>query len=257
MPSAFQVVAKRPSATLTLFCFPYAGAMGFPFQTWPARVPSFVEIQSAQLAGHGARMREPLQCGLSEMVDDLFEALSSRLDRPFVFFGHSMGALLAFELARQLRRHQRPLPRVLMVSACCAPELRDRLPRVYDLPDAEFVEEIGRLNGIPTEVLHEPELLAAMLPILRADMTATQTYVCQDEDPLDCPIVCFGGTDDTSIEEETLDAWRRHTTAPFSRQMFCGDHFYTRTAESVLLPVVCQHLESVQRQHGHALVHSS
>jgi medium-chain acyl-[acyl-carrier-protein] hydrolase len=169
--------------------------------------------------------------------------LAPLLNKPFAFFGHSMGALISYELARHLRRTGAPLPAHLFVSGHGAPHLPDRNPPLHALPQAQFVEKLRELNGTPEEVLRHPELLELLIPILRADFAVCETYVHAPEPPLDCPISAFSGLGDEYVNREELEGWREQTTGRFSVRLFPGDHFYLNTARPYLLQALARELE--------------
>ena len=232
----------NPQARLRLFCFPYAGGSALAFRKWPQHLPPGVEVWAAQLPGRGSRIREPPYSSLTAMVEDLAVAIRPHLDRPFAFFGHSMGAMISFELARLLRRQGGAAPAHLFVSGRRAPQIPDTDPPTYNLPDAELVEELRRLNGTPPEVLEHPELMGLMLPLLRADFEVVETYSYQPGPPLDCRLSAFGGLQDEDVTREHLDGWREQTTSHFAVRMFEGDHFYLHLAEPLLLRAVARDL---------------
>lgn len=238
----------NPRAGVRLFCFPYAGGGASVFRTWPADLPSYFEVYAAQLPGRGARMAESPFTHISAMVASIADGLRPHLSKPFAFFGHSMGAIIGFELARLLRREGRPGPFHLFVSGHAAPQLPDTSRRTYDLPEQELIEELRRLNGTPPEVLAQPELMQLMLPILRADFEVCQTYECSTEPPLDCPVTVFGGMDDVETGRERLEPWREQTSAPFSLKMLPGDHFFLNGAQSQILRVIDQQSQSSMRR---------
>lgn len=225
----------KPNARLRLFCFPHAGGSGRVFQKWPRLFPETIEVCPLEYPGRGARLREPPFKRIVILAADIAEALLPLFDTPFVFFGHSMGATVAFELARHLRRANKTLPVHLFVSACDPPHFPREDSKIYDLPESEFIEELRRLNGTPAEVLAHPELMQLISPMLRADFEAVDTYSLVDESPLSCPLTVYGGTEDETVAKETLGEWRRHTTGPFSLQMIQGNHFYLQTSESVVI----------------------
>jgi medium-chain acyl-[acyl-carrier-protein] hydrolase len=224
----------RAQARLRLFCFPYAGGNAAVFARWPRMFPDWVEICSLQYPGRGNRMREAPFTSLGPLALDISTAIEPLLDLPFAFFGHSMGALIAFELARELRKKQKGFPVHLFASASRAPQFRIRDRIVYNLPESEFIEELRRLNGTPAEVLENKELMELMLPLLRADFSVAQTYECHEQPPLSCPISAFGGEDDSSVSVPELEGWREQTAKAFSLQMFAGDHFYLQASDRVL-----------------------
>lgn len=222
-------------AVLRLFCFPYAGGSDLTFRTWPLELPAAVEVCGIQLPGHGNRLREALIDRIEPLVDALTPMLVPYMDRPSAFFGHSMGALIAFEVARRLRRDCGPEPEYLFVSGRPAPQLPDPERRTYDLSEPEFLEELRRLNGTPQEVLEHPELLQLTLPIIRADFALCQNYRYAPGARLDYPIFAFGGVDDQEVSPEQLRAWGDQTTASFSQRMLPGDHFFLISARAVLV----------------------
>lgn len=179
---------------------------------------------------------------LSPLIQVLAEALSSLLDKPFAIFGHSLGALVGFELARQLRRQYGVNPVRLFVSAGCAPQVPRRGSPIHILPAKEFLAAVCGLNGIPMEVLEHEELMEIILPPLRADFAVYETYTYSAEPPLSCPISTFGGLQDGKVSHSDLEAWRDQTTASFSLRMFPGDHFFLNTTQPLLLQMLSQEL---------------
>jgi medium-chain acyl-[acyl-carrier-protein] hydrolase len=164
------------------------------------------------------------------------------LERPFAFFGHSLGALVSFELARFLRREYAIRLVHLFVSSHSAPQIPDREPPIHDLPAPDFVEKIRSLDGMPEKVLENGELMALIIPILRADFSMCETYVYQDAEPLDCPISALGGLYDRYVSRADLEAWREQTSAAFSARMFPGGHFYLNRERPLLLRALAQEL---------------
>jgi medium-chain acyl-[acyl-carrier-protein] hydrolase len=232
----------NPHARLRLFCFPYAGAGAAIFRTWSRSLPTDVEVCPVQLPGRGTRLMEPPFTRLSPLVQALGQALEPLLDRPFAFFGHSFGALVGFELARQIRRQSGALPIRMFVSAARAPQVPHRSRPTYALPEGEFLEELRRLNGTPEELLENADLMQIMLPVLRADFAAYQTYLYQPESSLDCSIVGFGGLQDRRVSRDDLEAWHDQTSASLSVRMLPGDHFFLNTAQPLLLRALSEEL---------------
>jgi medium-chain acyl-[acyl-carrier-protein] hydrolase len=240
------IAFRKPNAQarLRLFCFPYAGTGASIFRTWPDGLPADVEVCPVQLPGRGTRLMETPFTQLSPLVEALAQALIPLLDKPFAFFGHSLGALVGFELARQLRRQSGVQPVRLFVSADRAPQLPQRDRPIHALPEREFLDELRRLNGIPGKVLEEIELMQIMLPVLRADFAVYETYVYSTEPPLSFPISTFGGLQDRRVSRGDLEAWRDQTSASFSLRMFPGDHFFWNTTQPLLLQALSQELRS-------------
>lgn len=233
----------RPQARLRLFCFPHAGGGALMYRTWADGLPADAEVCPIQLPGRGTRLLEPLVTQLSPLIQALAQALLPLLDKPFAFFGHSLGALVSFELTRQLRRQYGMQPVRLFVSAGRAPQLPPRGLPIHTLPEGDFLAELRRLNGTPKEVLEHEELMRIALPVLRADFAVYETYVYATELPLHCPISTFGGLRDRTVSQSDLEAWREQTSGAFSLQMFPGDHFFLNTTQSLLLRVLSQELQ--------------
>jgi medium-chain acyl-[acyl-carrier-protein] hydrolase len=235
----------RPEARLRLYCFPYAGGGASVYHAWGARLPEAIEVCAIQMPGHETRMREPMATSMEALVTSLAAALAPALDRPFAFFGHSLGGRVAFETARALRRLHAPSPVALIAGACTAPQLRPSAPPLHALPDEAFLDGIAaRYGGIPDAVRREPELMALVLPVLRADCRLVETYVCEPEPPLVGAIAAYGGEDDASAPPADLAAWADQTTGRFRHATLPGDHFFlVRSQEALLRNVAALLLE--------------
>jgi medium-chain acyl-[acyl-carrier-protein] hydrolase len=237
----------NPQARMRLFCFPYAGGGASIFHTWPNKLPTTVEVYAVHLPGRGNRLREPPFTRLAPLVQALTDVLLPHLTTPFALFGHSMGALISFELARQLRRQHGPSPVHLFVSGREAPQLPSLEPPIHALPEPQFIAELQRLNGTPKEVLEYPELIQLLIPTLRADFAVCETYTYTSDAPIDCSISAFGGLQDHEVSREQLEAWRDQSRASFSLCMFPGDHFFLDTAEPLLLKTIARELQQSVR----------
>jgi medium-chain acyl-[acyl-carrier-protein] hydrolase len=232
----------NPQARLRLFCFPYAGSGSSTFATWGRNLPVQVEVCAIQLPGRENRLAEPPYTSIAPLAEALEEALRPYLDKPFAVFGHSNGALIGFEFIRQLRRLGRPQPLQFFPSGCRAPQLPSSEPPIYNLPDAEFIDEIRRANGTPEEIFKHEELMKLVLPLLRADYTMHDLYAYTDEGPLDCPIAAFAGHDDPLATGDQTAAWRTQTRGEFKFHVLPGDHFFIRSASSLLLRYLSEYL---------------
>jgi surfactin synthase thioesterase subunit len=220
---------RNPEARCRLFCLPHSGSGASQFASWQKFLPPFLDICPIQLPGRENRYRETPFTQLHPIAKNLAMALEPYLDRPYILYGYSWGALIAFELARQLRRQKIPPPVALYTLARPAPHLPQTKDPLHQLPDDSFVQElIRRFNGMSPVILQDQELMKLLLPTLRADVTALETYVYQDEEPLDCPIRAFGGRFDSTTTEDDLRAWQLHTKSSFELEMFHGDHFFIR-----------------------------
>jgi medium-chain acyl-[acyl-carrier-protein] hydrolase len=242
----------NPRARLRLFCFPFAGGRASAFNAWVDELPQDVrrqiELYSVRLPGREASRKENLFTQLSPLLGVLAPIICSYLSLPFAFFGHSMGALISFELARQLRRQGMPEPVHMIVSGHRAPQLPDPHPPIHQLPDLEFLAKVRNLGGTPEEILQKPELMELLLPIIRADFAVCEGYAYMTEEPLDCSITAFGGTDDGRVSRGELSAWHIQTSKSFFLRMFPGDHFFIQSAQAHVLRVLGQDLMQVLRR---------
>lgn len=227
---------------LRLFCFPYSGAGASVYYPWLTAFPAPVDVCPVQLPGRETRLSEAPFTELEPLVEAAGEALLPYLDRPFACFGHSLGALLSFELARYWDRHYGVRPIHLFVSAHPAPHVPETEPPIHALPDPVFVEKLRELNGMAEEILAHTELLQLLIPILRADFGICETYRYSDDTPLECPISAFGGIQDPYMGQADLEAWRVHTRAGFSVRMFPGDHFYLRDQGARVVEAIVREL---------------
>jgi surfactin synthase thioesterase subunit len=228
-------------APLRLFCFSYAGGGASIFRSWPDLLPSGVEVYAVQLPGHEYRLGEPAYTRLMPLVQALADAISPYLEKPFAFFGHSMGALVSFELARQLRCTYDKHPACLYLAAFRAPQLPNPNIKIYHLPEEVF-KVVLRAEGIPERILQNEEIMQAMLPTLRADFELCDTYKYTEEPPLASPFAIFGGLEDVRISADDLQGWRIHSSAVSSLSMLPGSHFFIHSAQDLLLAAISQDL---------------
>jgi len=233
---------QRGQARLRLFCFPYAGAAAQIFRSWSGGLPETIDVCAVELPGRGTRLREAPFRALSPLVRALSGELRPYLDRPALFFGHSMGALIAFEVARHLQKEGRSTHH-LFVSGRSAPRLPPRDRPLHAMPDARFIEELRALGGTPERVLQDPDLMRMLLPVLRADFALCETYVYDGAgSPIDCPITAFGGCSDPEVGAEQLQGWRAETGGSFCLRLFPGDHWFLHTARSLVMEAILERL---------------
>ncbi|MEV0407203.1 alpha/beta fold hydrolase [Actinoallomurus sp. NPDC050550] len=240
VPSAIGLVRPRPrpGAAVRLLCFPHAGGGAAAYADWPDGLGPDIEVCAVQLPGREARIGlSPFQ-NVEELVAALEASVGAELDRPFALFGHSMGALAAFEFARRLREGGRPMPVHLFVSARPAPHLPPPRSGAHLLSDDRLLERVRELGGTPPEVLADARLMRLVLPVLRADFAVNDGYLHRPGQPLDCPVSALGGRADAEISPAALAGWRTHTTGSFRMRLFEGGHFYLRDEPEAVLRLV-------------------
>ncbi len=249
MPTTPWIAYARPNprARLRLFCFPYAGGGASIYRTWAGELPPEVDVCPIQLPGREGRLRQPPLTNMTPMIEQMMPALLPYLNMPFAFFGHSMGGITCFELARTLQRQHGLTPTGLFVSGHRAPEVPDRSQHLHGLPNDEFVEELRRFNGTPEMVLQHAELMQLMLPVLRADFTLVETYAYAPSEPLTCPLTAFGGLKDDETTREDLEPWRNYTQGSFTLRMFPGGHFFIHESREQVLRTLAQDLQQLLR----------
>jgi len=238
----------NPAAPVRLFCFHYAGGSAQVFRDWIGRLPTSVEVGTIQLPGRGGRLDEPHIRRMAPLSRIVAQELLPYLDKPFIFFGHSLGALLCFETARCLRRENRPQPAHLFVSATEAPHRRSREESLSGMPKSSLVKKLHEFGGAPVEVLQNDELLDLMLPTVRADFEICETYEYLPESPLECPMTIYGGLEDHKVEAERLAAWREMTVGASQIRMFPGGHFYLISSQAIFLQTLAGDLLRLRLQ---------
>jgi medium-chain acyl-[acyl-carrier-protein] hydrolase len=231
----FACPRPKRDAKMRVFFFPYAGGGPAAFAKWCNGLSDSFEGTAVHYPGRGSRHPEPPLTDLRALVENLSQAIPPLLDKPFAFFGHSLGGLIAFELARALRRKGFAQPNILFLSSCAAPQLPNPHPQLHQLADVEFVNELKNLNGIPPEILQNDELIQLSLPTIRADFEMVETYRYQTDAPLDCSIFAFGGLDDPRVSRERLEGCSMHTKNTFESHYFAGDHFFINNAKDSII----------------------
>lgn len=227
-----------PRAEFRLFCLPYAGGSAAVFRGWQEAAPAGMQVCPIELPGRGARYGEPPFHRVRPLVASLAGALDDAVDRPFALFGHSMGALLVFELARTFRRRGSPEPVRLFVSGASAPDSPHPHPPLHSAPPEHLRRRLRELNGTPRELLENDELMELMLPVLLADFAVVETYEYQPEPPLAMPVSVFAGNADDSVPASTLPGWRKQTRSGSRLRVFDGGHFFLRKSSAEVFDAV-------------------
>lgn len=226
----------NPMATVRLFCFPFAGGSASTYRAWHGASLSAVEVCPVQLPARENRFKEPPAERIGPLVAQLADALP--LDRPFALFGHSMGALIAFELARELRRRGMQMPRHMFVSAAPAPQLYGTRPPRFSKDLQGLIGELRQLGGTPDEILDSAEFLRLIMPTLRADFGMVDAYRYVEAAPLPCPLSAFGGDSDPEVSPDELTCWAAQTSAQFAHYIYPGGHFFLNDHASAMRAVI-------------------
>jgi medium-chain acyl-[acyl-carrier-protein] hydrolase len=221
----FVCFERLRAPTVRLFCLPYAGGGAASYRSWRTTLPSGVEVWAVRPPGRESRFRERPFHRLAPLVEALERELDPLLDLPFGIFGHSLGALTGFELARGLERRDHG-PRHLWVAAHSAPHLRPTASPVHLAPDDVILGRLRRYGGTPAGFYENDDLVSALLPNLRADMAVSETYRYTDTTPLRCGVTAFGGVDDPLVTGVAIDEWEQATSGPFRAHVFHGGHFF-------------------------------
>jgi surfactin synthase thioesterase subunit len=215
------------TSRLALLCLPHAGGAAAFFRPWRAALSDAAEVVPIEVAGHGARRNEPLPLTFTAALGSIWAAITSHADRRYALFGHSLGALYAFEIARRLTQLGRP-PALLVTSGRNGPARSAEIPDCHNMPDNEFVALLTSYGGIPAEIRDDPALMRFFLPTLRADIRIAERYTRAGEAVLRCPVTVFFGARDPLVSAAGVAAWRRETTADCEIARLPGGHFCLR-----------------------------
>jgi len=232
------------TAVARLVCLPHAGGSATFYHPVSAMLSPQVDVVAIQYPGRQDRRNEPAINDLAELADLIYGILRRQDDLPVTLFGHSMGALVGFEVARRLEAGgQRPVR--LYASGRRAPSThRDEAVHLRD--DAGILAEIRRMDGTASSVLGDEEMMRAALPALRADYQATETYTCPPEVTVGCAITALVGSSDPKTTADEARAWSRHTSGPFDLQVFTGGHFYLTSQADEVIRLLDQHFRQAR-----------
>ncbi|SCL21853.1 Surfactin synthase thioesterase subunit [Micromonospora nigra] len=248
MPQSAEHVEKwlrrfhpAPDCVARLVCLPHAGGSASFFHPVSKALAPTVEVLSTQYPGRQERRQEPPVDNIPDLADQIFDALRHLHDRPLALFGHSMGAVLAYEVALRMRDAGMPAPAHLFASGRRAP-CRYRDERVRDLTDARIVAELRTLNGTQPAMLADPELLQMILPAVRSDYHAIETYRHDPDRALDCPVTVLTGDSDPRVSLDEARAWAEHTTGPMTLKVLPGGHFFLVDQSEAVIAIVAREL---------------
>ncbi len=238
------IAHRKPNiaSRIRLFCFPYAGGGASIYRSWAGLLPPSIDVFPIQLPGRENRIGTPACSCLDTLTDKLTSIIANLDDAPFALFGHSMGALIAFELARKMRERSLPGPEFLFVSGRHAPRVQGRLPSISHLRKDRFMKGLHKYNGTPMEVLENAELMDLVLPTLRADFRLNEEYTYIPKPPLECPISAFSGLNDTLIPKDGVLEWAFETADSFKIRMLPGDHFFLKREQLAITRYIAHDL---------------
>lgn len=211
---------------LRLFCFSHAGGSETDFFGWPARLHPYIQAHPIQLPGRGKRFLEQSFTAMPLLVREISKTILDKPGLPFAFFGHSLGALIAFELARHLQQHGSQQPTHLFVSGCNSPTMLKEPLYLHRMPDDQLIAELKTYDGTPAEILAHQEIMSLVLPAIRADFRIFETYQYVPGKRLRIPISAILGTEDIHVSRTRAEGWARETAGKFSIRSFSGGHFF-------------------------------
>lgn len=236
---------------LTLLCLPYSGASAMVYSRWRRKLPEWLQVRPVELPGRGARFDEPLQTDMRTLARQLAAEHKPALEAPYALFGHSLGALLACEMAHAFRALGCPEPVALFASGTAAPTLRSDYDRDFAEPktDEQLIDQLRTFQGTSEAVLADQELMSLTLPVLRADFLLCGRFRPQQRPPLKCPVHVLGGKEDKATTEQLI-GWSKETGGSFSVDMMTGGHFFIHEHEARVLRVIKEHLEGHHRRYA-------
>lgn len=234
------------AAPLRLVCFAHAGAGASSFNGWPRLLPPYIGLVKVQLPGREDNLVAPPFTTMAALLPPLLQQVAPLLNRPFALYGHSMGALVAFELFRALRARGLRLPLALFVSGRRAPHKPLRRVLLHRLPHAAFVEHLRKMGGTSVALLEKPKWLERYLPIMRADLELSDIYAYREEPPLACPLHAFLGETDDEMDREDWEAWAEQAAGEFSRALVPGGHILSGAGQALLVSKIVAILAKIQ-----------
>lgn len=224
--------------SVRLLCFHHSGGNTSTFKPWSAYLPSYVELLAVQLPGRGERFNERFVTDVEDIKKQILIAMEHYLDKPYILFGHSLGAMIAHEVAVTLQKEKKTLPHHLFVSGRRAPHIPRREEDYHTLSDTLLIEKIQEFNGTPLQIFDTPELISLFLPMLRADFKISETYRLKEFLPLRCNLTALGGTQDPTVTVEDIKEWKNYTLQDFQYHLFPGNHFFIHAEQQLVINLI-------------------
>lgn len=232
------MLVNRNSGTMNLICFPYAGGSKYSYGSFKSAAPKGINVVPIELPGRGDRFMEPLLVDINSMVEDLFDQLKGYIHKPYVLYGHSMGALLSWLTAKKIANANLPLPQQLIITGCEGPSVKDESEKLRSqLPPDEFIEELKILGGISHDILQDKSFLEFFEPILRTDFKAIEGYKYLKSAPLNIPVCVIYGSEE-EITPEEASCWQEEFNLPVEVIQLPGDHFFIFKHEKKIMSII-------------------
>lgn len=230
---------KQPqnSDEIRMFCFPYAGAGGSIFKNWSFSTHKNVGVYPIQYPGRENRLFEPPINNMDVLISEICKQIKNYLDRPYILFGHSLGAKVAFHVAVEMQKSYCCAPGYLVVAGAQAPHIPETNP-IYNLNDDYIINELRRLGGTPDKILDNKDIMKIFLPTIRADYTLSDNFIYEEKYILECPILAIAGKDDSEASENEVYEWKNYTKTSYTYKAISGGHFFISTHESELLELI-------------------
>lgn len=238
-----KIFKNSPLATKRIFCIPFAGGSASFYREWAEQFYPNTEICAIQLSGREDRLVDDLVVELDKAAEEIYQELLNYQDKPFILFGHSLGALICYETVLKLQRRNRREPDALIVSGCGAPHVPPK-EFIYHLPKQQFKTELKKLGGTPEMILEEDEIFDLFYPMLKGDFEMVETYTCKECHPVHTKIFAFGGTEDKEVLLDELLEWEKYTDNDFHYKMFKGEHFFVKEQSDDVI----QEIKNIQIQ---------
>ncbi len=231
-------ITTRENPAVRLVCFHYGGGSSASFYSWKDNISPNVELLAINLPGRGSSIDKPLLDNIEDVTNIILKYIKHYIGKPLVFFGHSLGSLISFEVAKAMKEQQLKQPAHLILSGCMAPQNLYKRNKTSRLSDKEFREALEIYNGTSQEVMNESSLMGLFLPIIKADISIIDNYKYRGNDPLDCDITTIGGREDPTVSLEDIYPWKSHTIRKYTHHTLTGDHFFIRSNKEKLLGIV-------------------